>query len=101
MQNITKWDSLNHIGLISAIEENFDINFKDDEIIDMINYDSIIKKIKKYKKNIKISYVISPIMNQLSYHVSKEKLFKKGLRLNSNLEEEIVNTLKLFKNIKK
>ncbi len=30
MQNITKWDSLNHIGLISAIEENFDINFKDD-----------------------------------------------------------------------
>ena len=51
MQNITKWDSLNHIGLISAIEENFDINFKDDEIIDMINYDSIIKKIKKYKKN--------------------------------------------------
>ena len=51
MQNITKWDSLNHIGLISAIEENFDINFKDDEIIDIINYESIIKKIKKYKKN--------------------------------------------------
>ena len=50
MQNITKWDSLNHIGLISAIEENFDINFKDDEIIDMTNYDSIIKKIQKYKK---------------------------------------------------
>ena len=48
MQNISKWDSLNHIGLISEIEKNFKIQFQDDEIVDMTNYESIIKKIIKY-----------------------------------------------------
>ena len=50
MQNVSKWDSLNHIGLISEIEENFNINFNDNEIIDMTNYKSIIKKILNYEK---------------------------------------------------
>ena len=50
MQNINKWDSLNHIGLISEIEENFNIQFKDNEIVDMTSYKSIIKKIKNYEK---------------------------------------------------
>ena len=50
MQNVSKWDSLNHIGLISEIEENFNIHFNDDEIIDMTNYKSIIKKILNYEK---------------------------------------------------
>ena len=50
MQNINKWDSLNHIGLISEIEENFNIQFKDNEIVDMTSYKSIVKKIKKYEK---------------------------------------------------
>ena len=80
-------------------------DFFDNDVYNIVSNNftvkQIIKKIKKYKKNIKVSYVISPIMNQLSYHVSKEKLSGKGLRLNSNLEEDIVDTLKLFKNIKK
>tara|TARA_Y100000590_G_scaffold463096_1_gene628940 strand:+ start:26 stop:280 length:255 start_codon:yes stop_codon:yes gene_type:complete len=50
MQNINKWDSLNHIGLISEIEENFNIQFKDNEIVDMTSYKSIVKKIKNYEK---------------------------------------------------
>ena len=80
-------------------------DFFDNDVYNIVSNNftvkQIIKKIKKYKKNIKVSYVISPIMNQLSYHVSKEKLSRKGLRLNSNLEGDIVDTLKLFKNIKK
>ena len=40
-------------------------------------------------------------MNQLSYHVDRAKLSKRGLVLNSNLETEINDTLNLFKNIKK
>ena len=39
-------------------------------------------------------------MNQLSYHVSKEKLSSRGLYLNSDLNEDIANTLNLFRNIK-
>jgi len=40
-------------------------------------------------------------MNQLSYHVDKTKLSKRGVVLNSNLDFEIKDTLNLFKNIKK
>ncbi len=59
----------------------------------------ILKKIKKYKKNIKIRFVNSAIMNQLSYHVSKEKLNKEGLVLNSDIEKDIKDTINLLKNI--
>jgi len=59
----------------------------------------IISIIKKYKKNIKIEFVKSKIMNQLSYHVDGKKINKLGLRLNSSIETDIKNTLNLFKNI--
>ncbi len=79
-------------------------NFYENDIYNVVsnNYTvyEIIKKIGKYRKNIKISYVYSPIMNHLSYHVSKKKLSAKGLYLNSNLDRDIANTLNLFKNIK-
>ncbi len=59
----------------------------------------ILKKIKRYKKNIKIKFVNSQIMNQLSYHVSKKKLNLKGLFLENKIELDIKNTLKLLENI--
>ena len=59
----------------------------------------IINIIKKYKKNIKIEFIKSKIMNQLSYHVDGKKINKLGLRLNSSIETDIKNTLNLFKNI--
>tara|TARA_B100001094_G_scaffold272777_1_gene278805 strand:- start:383 stop:1306 length:924 start_codon:yes stop_codon:yes gene_type:complete len=59
----------------------------------------ILKLIKKYKKKIKVKLVDAEIMNQLSYHVSKEKIEKEGLHLNHNIENDIKNTLKLLGNI--
>ena len=59
----------------------------------------ILKKIKKYKKNINVKFVSSEIMNQLSYHVSKKKIEKEGLYLNYNIEKDIKDTLKLLGNI--
>ena len=59
----------------------------------------IINKIKKNKKKISIKLVQSEIMNQLSYHVSDNKLRKEGLVLNSQIDLDIKNTLKLLKNI--
>jgi hypothetical protein len=38
-------------------------------------------------------------MNQLSYHVSQKKLNNEGLILNSNIEKDIKETIKLLKNI--
>ena len=53
-------------------------NFFENDIYNVVsnNYTvyEIIKKIRKYRKNIKISNVYSPIMNHLSYHMSKKKL---------------------------
>ncbi len=83
------------------IENNFFENDVYNVVSNNFTVEQIIKKIKKFKKNVKITYVVSPIMNQLSYHVSKKKLSNKGLRLNSNLNTDIANTLKLFKNAKR
>jgi UDP-glucose 4-epimerase len=60
----------------------------------------IIKKIKKVKKNIKISLVKTKIMNQLSYHVDDSKVRKEGLNLNGKIDDDIKNTLKLFNYLK-
>jgi UDP-glucose 4-epimerase len=81
-----------------------DKNFFENDIYNVVSnnftVNQIINKIKKLKKNIKISYVNSAIMNQLSYHVDKKKLSNRGLFLNSNLYKDIADTLNLFKYIK-
>ncbi len=59
----------------------------------------ILKRIKKYKKNIKIKFVSSKIMNQLSYHVDKKKLNSEGILLNHNIEKDIHDTIKTLRNI--
>jgi nucleoside-diphosphate-sugar epimerase len=60
----------------------------------------ILKKIKKIKKNIKIKYTNSEIMNQLSYHVLSNKIKNKGLNLGESIDKDIEDTFKIFKSIK-
>ena len=52
------------------------------------------------KPELTIELVNSPIMNQLSYHVDGAKLKNAGLRLNSNIEKDIKDTLNLFNYLK-
>tara|TARA_B100001121_G_scaffold287855_1_gene285491 strand:- start:1805 stop:2743 length:939 start_codon:yes stop_codon:yes gene_type:complete len=61
----------------------------------------ILNKIKKNKKNIKVKFVKSKIMNQLSYKVSTKKLEKEGLKLKSDINKDIVATLKLLRSQKR
>ena len=35
--NIESWDSLKHMNIVVALEEEFNIQFTDDEIIELIN----------------------------------------------------------------
>ena len=35
---IGSWDSLKHMNLVSALEEEFDISFTDSEILEMMNF---------------------------------------------------------------
>ena len=83
-----------------CIEKNFFKNDIFNALSGNFTVNQILKKIKKFKRKIKITFVKSEIMNQLSYHVNNAKLNNAGLKLNANLEKDIENTLNLFKYLK-
>jgi nucleoside-diphosphate-sugar epimerase len=60
----------------------------------------VINLIRKYKKKLKIEYTNSEIMNQLSYKVMTKKIKNKGLNLSKNIQLDIKETFKFFKNIR-
>lgn len=35
---IENWDSIGNLNLVTALEEEFEINFTDDQIIEMLNF---------------------------------------------------------------
>ena len=46
-ENIETWDSLKHIKIISALEEEYSFEFSDEEILEMLIFSSIINLIEK------------------------------------------------------
>jgi acyl carrier protein len=46
--NIENWDSLKHMNLIIALEEEFGVIFDDQEIVESMNY-ALIVNILKFK----------------------------------------------------
>lgn len=82
-----------------CIENNFFKNETFNALSGNFTVKQIISKIKKYKKNVKIKYTKSPIMNQLTYHVSPLKLKNSGLILNTDIGKDIKDTINLFNNI--
>jgi len=46
-KNCEKWDSMNHLNLVIALEEEFDISFEPEEIAEMKNFDDIQKIIEQ------------------------------------------------------
>jgi nucleoside-diphosphate-sugar epimerase len=61
----------------------------------------ILNSIKRNNVNFKVKKTFSKIMNQYSYRVSKAKFENLGIRLDSNLNIDIRDTLRLFTNINK
>ncbi len=45
---VSAWDSVGHMGLIAAIEDEFDIMMDTDDIIDFSSYKKGIELLKKY-----------------------------------------------------
>jgi len=82
-----------------CIEKDFFCNDIFNVLSGNFTVNQILYKIKKYKKNISIKLVSSPIMNQLSYHVSQNKINKFGLILKYDIEKDIKDTIKLLSNI--
>ena len=83
-----------------CIEEDFFKNDIYNALSGNFTVNQILNKIKKIKRNIKISLVKTEIMNQLSYHVDDTKVRNEGLKLNSKIDDDIKDTLKLFNYLK-
>ncbi len=47
-KSIASWDSIGHMNLISALEENFDIEFETEDVIDFSSYEKGLEILKKY-----------------------------------------------------
>ena len=47
-QGIEAWDSVGHMTLVAAIEDNFDIMLDTDDIIDMSSFEKAQEILKKY-----------------------------------------------------
>lgn len=39
---IENWDSLNHLNLVLALEEEFEINFTEEQTVEILNYELIV-----------------------------------------------------------
>ena len=50
--DIEEWDSIGHMSLMSALEDEFDISLETDDIVDFSSYEKGIEILKKY--NVKI-----------------------------------------------
>ena len=47
-QGVPAWDSVGHMGLISELEDAFDIQFETDDIVDFNSYEKGKELLKKY-----------------------------------------------------
>ena len=51
-QDIEQWDSLGHMSMIASLEEEFDIMFEMDDIIDFSSFTKGIETLAKYGINV-------------------------------------------------
>lgn len=61
---------------------------------------NILRIIKKYIRNVKVISAASNFSKSLSYKLDKSKITKLGLNLNSKIEKDIKDTIKLIKFLK-
>jgi len=82
-----------------TIENNFFNNQTFNILSENLTLKQVIRYFKKNKKNIKIKYENSKLVNQNSYSISGEKFSKKAFKLKSKIQNDIKLTLKIFKSI--
>ncbi len=49
-ENIKEWDSLKHLSLVLAIEEEFNIRFTNDETLQLTSFKNIVEILKNNHK---------------------------------------------------
>ena len=88
---------------VSAINHVIQKNLFDNQIYNVLTTNltvgEVLVNIKKFIPRIKIKFVDSPIMNQLSYEVSNEKSQGKGFVYKGSIEKSIHKTIEKLQNI--
>jgi nucleoside-diphosphate-sugar epimerase len=57
----------------------------------------IVEAVRKFVPDVEVSFVDSPIMNQLSYEVSAQRFLDKGFSFSGNLGQGIGDTIAMLK----
>lgn len=47
-----EWDSMAHINLVVALEDEFGVNFSDEQIVGLLSYDLIIETMRNLNEKI-------------------------------------------------
>ena len=96
-----------YLGLndaVNVIKFFIEKNIFNGEIFNVVTSNCTVKEvvscIQKYIKEVKIDFVDTEIMNQLSYEVSSKKVESLGYKFSDNLEEGIKETIHLLGAIK-
>lgn len=88
---------------VSAINHVIEEKLFDNQIYNIVTtnltVEDVITVIKKFIPKIKIKFVNSPIMNQLSYEVSSKKSLDKGFVYKGNIEKSVQETISKLINI--
>jgi acyl carrier protein len=45
---IENWDSLNHLNLVLALEEEFEINFTEEQTVEILNYELLVITLREH-----------------------------------------------------
>ena len=45
--SIESWDSLNHLNLVLALEEAFQVTFTEEQTVEILNYELIVETLKE------------------------------------------------------
>ncbi len=110
-QEITVWSTayeqkrpyLDLLDAGRAIEHIIKNDLFNGEIYNILTSNSTVKEvidsIRTFEPNLKIRFVDSPIMNQLSYEVSRDKFENTGFQFIGNMKSEIKKTLDLLKGV--
>lgn len=46
-ENLSNWDSLNHMNIIMALEEEFELTLSEEDIIEMLSIETIVNKLNE------------------------------------------------------
>jgi nucleoside-diphosphate-sugar epimerase len=110
-ENVTVWKTALHqkrpycdlADCIEAIQYAIKDNVFDGEIYNILTtnltVNDIIETIKRYVPGLKVQFVDSPIMNQLSYQVSTKKSLARGFRYNGDLDSSISEVIQKLRNM--